>query len=78
MQIFIVYAHVHDLIVPVQIIIRFYPSSAGKKPHFEIYLVMEELHLQIRLPAINIICPHIPVGRISRLKINTLLWTFFF
>jgi len=27
MQIFIVYAHIHDLIVPVQIIIRFYPLA---------------------------------------------------
>lgn len=31
MQIFIVYARVHDLIVPVQIIIRFYPSSAREE-----------------------------------------------
>lgn len=57
MQIFIVYAHVYDLIVPVQIIIRFYPSSAGggsgDETHFEICLFMGELHLQIRLPAIN-------------------------
>lgn len=53
MQIFIVYAHVYDLIVPVEIVIRFYPSSAGEKIHLKICLFMGESHLQIRLPAIN-------------------------
>jgi len=40
MQIFIVYAHIYDLIVPVQIIIRFYPS-AREETHFEICLTGE-------------------------------------
>lgn len=31
MQIFIVYGHIHDLIVLVQIMIRFYPSLSRKK-----------------------------------------------
>lgn len=43
MQIFIVYARIRDFIIPVQIIIRFYPSStrARRRVYFEIYLVVE-------------------------------------
>lgn len=64
MQIFIVYAHIHDLIVPAQIIVRFHPSLTGEETYLVICLFMGELHLQIRLnPAINKTVIHLHSSR---------------
>lgn len=46
MQIFIVYARIHDLIASVQIIIQFYTSLARERLQFEIRETVQIAHLQ--------------------------------